>query len=257
MSFKDNSEVNGIDATHTCTKILQDTHTCWKTKGMTETGIISWSRITEKTRCSMVWKGYINNNDHGYLEMLQSSHAVVKDLATLQKGISSDGRVWKHYTKNIVHNGQQSGNVTKKTRFPVVKDLHHYPKKMVCNGQDFGNITQRTWFTMVMGLETKQGKGSQWLRPGLETMDKVPSGQGSGNISQRTRFPVVKGLETFHKWQGSQWSRVWKHFTKDKVPSGQGSGNITQRTMFTVTNSKVYSGQVYNLETFKKTKFLV
>ena len=27
MSFKGNSEVNGIDATHTCTKILWDTHT--------------------------------------------------------------------------------------------------------------------------------------------------------------------------------------------------------------------------------------
>ena len=68
---------------------------------------------------------------------------------------------------------------------------------------------------------------------------------------------MVKGLETFHKGQGSQWSRVWKHFTKDKVPSGQGSGNITQRTTFTVTNSKVYSGQVYYFETFKKRKFLV
>ena len=34
---------------------------------------------------------YINNKDHGYLEMLQkqSSHAVVKDLAMLQKGIGS------------------------------------------------------------------------------------------------------------------------------------------------------------------------
>ena len=71
--------------------------------------------------------------------------------------------MWKHYTKNIVHNGQQSGNVTKKTRLPVVKDLHHYTKKMVCNGQDWKHYTK----------------------------DMVHNGHGSGNKTGK-RFPVVK-----------------------------------------------------------------